>query len=848
MAFQNVAVNILMFFFGALGYWGYLHVYESHDVTQTNHHALYRRSLPTDNFQNNVNSNNATAGITTEQVNGNCAPKSDLDFNSNLDIAKAAKEPSAQSSSGGSSEEDSSAKFKSAILSQISPENIENSLLFLATMPHLAGTKEGTQQAIWMQKKFQEFGFDEIIIKTYNVLVSYPMGPGNITMFNKDGSQGEEITVTEEKLDAFEKATKTQIGPPYLAYSGSGEVEGELVYANFGTEADFRALVKLGIDVKDTILLIRYGTVSRNKKIKYASEMGAKGIILFSDPETCSPTGIFYPTSWYLPPTGVQRGTLLPKRGDALSRGYPAIHGMYRRPIEDVSYLPKVPVQPLGFGHAEKLLKTLDGQAAPADSWNGLLNVTYNVTSQDKRKVKLHVNVSLETRDIKNVVGVIKGEIEPDRLVIIGNHRDAWAYGAADPSSGTAVLVEVARVIGLLKKKGWKPRRTILFCSWDGEEFGLLGSTEWVEEHASILSHQAVAYINVDTAVQGNHTIELKSTPELVDTFFDAAKKVKDPDSTDNLYDVWVRKNNEAKMRNKEEPRHRMFREGSDYMPFYNGLGIPSMDFRYTFDTKEQGVFKYPVYHTIHDNFEWLTKFVDPDFRYHTSVAKVLTQMVLSLSDSTLLPFNFIRYSSNLYRRVRLLDQVARKQGLTDICDYSMLKKIVVKLKTAAKDFHKYIDGIDKSDALAVRRANDKMLLFERTFVTIEDLPGETSTRHVFHTAGVAKAMDALIRNRTAVPYIKEFKMKYSILTYHVMMATHALKSPFMSELNKHMDTINKEDPLKKTFIPSGDQFDEKAFSELMKERGNGNLHKKTFINKHHAKNNSHDKKHKRHS
>ena len=788
-SFWNVFINVLMFFFGVLGYWGYVRIFNTAPI----YHTAYRRSLLEPDNQMVIN-NDTNNNIDNGQIE-KCIPKSDLDFNSNVDIIKKIK------SKDGPVDDEQGSKFKNAITSQISPENIENSLLFLATMPHLAGTKEGTQQAIWMQKKFQEFDFDEVIIKTYNVLVSYPMGPGNITVVDKDGTDGEKITVVDQKIDAFEKATRTQIGPPYLAYSSSGAVEGELIYANFGTEADFRTLVKLGIDVKDAILLIRYGTVSRNKKIRYAEEMGAKGIILFSDPETCSPTGVFYPTSWYLPPSGVQRGTLLPKRGDALSRGYPAISGMYRRPIEDVTYLPKVPVQPLGFGDAAKLLRTLDGKVPPSPSWNGALNVTYNITSKAKHKIKLHVNVSLETRDIKNVVGVIKGEIEPDRLVIVGNHRDAWAYGAADPSSGTAVMVEVARVFGLLKKKGWKPRRTILFCSWDGEEFGLLGSTEWVEEHASVLSHQAVAYINVDTAVQGNHTIELKSTPELVDTFFDAAKKVRDPDSNDNLYDVWVRKNNEAKLRNKEEPRHRMFREGSDYMPFYNGLGIPSMDFRYTFDTKGMGVFKYPVYHTIHDNFEWLTKFVDPDFRYHTTIAKVLTQMVLLLADTTLLPFNFIRYSSNLYRRVRLLDSLAQKEGLTGICDYSMLKKIVVKLKVAAKEFHKHVDGLDKSDILAVRLANDKMLLFERTFVTIEDLPGETSTRHVFHTAGVAKAMDALIRNRTSIPYQKEFKMKYSVLTYHVMMATHALKSPFLSEISKHLDTINKQNPNKKTFI-----------------------------------------------
>jgi len=628
-------------------------------------------------------------------------------------------------------------------------------------------------------------------------------------LFDKNGLETEKFSILEKKLDSFEKGTDHFLYPPFLAYSKSAEVEGEMVYANFGEEEDFRELKRMGVDVQGKIVLIRYGSISRNKKIKYAERYNVTGVILFSDPDTYSPTGVWYPNSWYLPPDGVQRGTLLRMRGDPLSRGYPAIKGLYQRPIDEVSYFPSIPVQPIGFGDAEKLLQTLDGLSPPNPKWHGQLNITYNVTSKDGRKVKLDVNVSRETKDITNVIGVIKGALEPDRVIILGNHRDAWTYGAADPSSGTAVMIEVARALGWLKEQGWQPRRTIMFCNWDAEEYGLLGSTEWTEEFAKILTHQAVAYINVDTAVQGNHTIELKSTPELVDTFFDAAKLFKDPDSEDNLYDVWVKKHRQDQEDTRMEPKVRMFREGSDYMPFYADLGIPAMDFRYMFNTKDMGVFNYPVYHTMHDNIEWMKKFVDPDFRYHTTIAKIWTQVVLLLADTQLLPFNFIRYSDSLHIRVRDMATLAKDKEIDNVCNFTMLLDTIATLRNTTEEFHQRLQDLDKSDVLAVRIANDQMMMFERTFVTSEDLPGEPSTRHVYHTAGLSKSLDAVVRQKSSLEEIankgydynqeaitkelsktkvvREFQEKYSIYTYHVMMAVHSLRNPFTIVDEKEM-------------------------------------------------------------
>eukprot|EP00794_Sanderia_malayensis_P009273 gene9273-10251_t len=672
-------------------------------------------------------------------------------------------------------EENRRVEYHAMVAEKVYADRIKDNLKYLTSMPHIAGSPESKKQAEWVAGKFEEAGFDRVEIKKYKVLLSYPTEPGSVKLMNANGDEEVSFLSVEDSYNQYENDSRAL--PPFIAYSQSGTFEGELVYANFGTEKDYEELVKKKIELKNCIALVRYGKVSRSKKLRAAENHKLKGVIIYSDPDQYAPSGTAYPDSWYLPKDGVQRGTVLRMRGDPLSNGYPALDGFHRWDLNDVTYFPKMPILPIGYGNAEKLLRHLDGDDLPSKTWKGKLQVTYKINSKSKKKVRIKISVNREDRFIYNVVGTLQGKVEPDRLVILGNHRDAWVYGAADPSSGTAVMVELARSFGWLKEKGWKPRRTILLCSWDAEEFGLIGSTEWVEDHSKLLSQRAVAYLNIDTAVEGNFTIELKSTPHLRDTFYDIVKMFKDPDDKDsNLFDTWVKKRGNV---NIYEPEATMFKQGSDYMSFFGDLGIPSMDFRYTFNAKTTGVFKYPVYHSIHDNFDWMKRFVDPDFRYHETIAKLWLQLALTMADSIILPFNIRRYGENLMKQGEEIEKMKKDVDKAKNFDVGFMKDACKQFKKATLDFHRRLQSIDKEDALAVRMANDKLMLFERSFVLSEDIPGEY-TRHLYHSSGVKSALDAVVKEKPGS--LDDLKIKITAFTYHVRMATMSLQNFFVEK------------------------------------------------------------------
>jgi len=672
-----------------------------------------------------------------------------------------------------SEDEKKRVEYHAMVAEKIYADNIREYLRHLTSTPHIAGSPEGKKQGEWIAGKFKEFGFDQVEMKKYKVLLSYPTEPGEVKVLDDKGDEDFSFKSVEKAYNKYENDSRAL--PPFIAYSQSGTFEGVLVYANYGTEPDYSFLQKSGVDLKNSIALVRYGKVSRAKKLKAADDHKVKAIILYSDPDQYSPYGKSYPDSWYLPEDGVQRGTVLRIRGDPLSNGYPALDGFHRWDINDVAYFPKIPILPIGYGNAQKLLKILDGKDAPDKTWKGKLDAPYKITSKKKRKVKVSNSVNREDRFIYNVVGTIRGSVEPDRLVILGNHRDAWVYGAADPSSGTATMIDLAKSFGWLRKKGWKPRRTILICSWDAEEYGLIGSTEWSEDHAKLLSQRAVAYLNVDTAVEGNYTLELKSTPHLRDTFYDIAKMFKDPDDKEsNLFDVWVKKRGHNDV---YEPEAAMFKSGSDYMPFFADHGVPSMDFRYTFDAKLSGVYKYPVYHSIHDNFDWITRFVDHDFRYHETIAKLWIQLALSLADAILLPFNIRRYGENLLKQAEAIEKIKQSSGKAKSLNTDLMTDTCKKFRKVTNDFHKRLQSIDKEDVLAVRMANDKLMLFERSFVLSEDIPGEY-TRHVYHSSGLRGALSNVMKEKPGA--LEDLKIKITAFTYHVRMATMSLENFFV--------------------------------------------------------------------
>ena len=345
--------------------------------------------------------------------------------------------------------------------------------------------------------------------------------------------------------------------------------------------------------------------------------------------------------------------------------------------------------------------------------------------------------------------------------------------------------------MGMLRKKGWQPRRTILFCSWDGEEYGLIGSTEWVEEHTALLKNQGIVYINVDSAVQGNFSFKLKSAPQFLDPFFDATKKFNDPDEPDkNLFEAWSDKVKITRhSKSQYHPKVQHMGGASDFLEFYDFVGVPAVDVRYSFnehDYKDADL--PPVYHTKHNNIEWLKKFVDPDMKYHQIVAQVVTQLILSFSDCFLLPFNLIEYSTQTINRMKVIKkEINKHKNLSREVDLGVWEDAENDLRNATVEFHKKLETLNTSDALVVRMANDQMMHFDRAFVTFEQ--GE-QTRNIFHLDKLKDFLGSIeLGNRKR---LEDLKKTITLYAYHLQMATQILQSPFIKPTTEKSTVYSK--------------------------------------------------------
>ena len=380
----------------------------------------------------------------------------------------------------------------------------------------------------------------------------------------------------------------------FNGYSPSGQVTGEMVYANYGTIEDFLYLRNINVSVHKRIVLVRYGGIYRGDKVANAYANGAAGCLIYSDPITYAPKGTdpmdVYPFTKYLPDQGVQRGSIFEGFGDPLTPGWPSPDagqpGERIDPSDSRSLLPHIPTQPISYGDALPLLSVLGGAHAPKE-WQGGLPITYKI-GPSAVQVELSVQSDNKVATIHNVCASIAGSEQPDRIILLGNHRDAWVFGAADPNSGTAALLEIARSFGILKQRGWTPRRTIMMCSWDAEEAGTIGSTEWVERNRDLLNAQLVAYLNVDIAVSGE-ALYVGAMPSLDDAIRAAAKVVPAPsDNASSLYDLWVEQS-----RGHEPSIGRLGGCGSDFCSFVCHLGVPSVDMTFS----GPGSDGYPMYH-----------------------------------------------------------------------------------------------------------------------------------------------------------------------------------------------------------------------------------------------------------
>ncbi|GLJ31716.1 hypothetical protein SUGI_0637490 [Cryptomeria japonica] len=603
---------------------------------------------------------------------------------------------------------------------------------------HVAGTPQDMQTATYVQNFFQKYGLSAHSVD-YKVLLSFPVSR-SLSLFSPSTGVKHELCLDSGHYNK-------SVMPPFHAWSPSGTLVGEMVYVNYGGEKDYRMLAKMGVNVSGAIAIARYGDIYRGTVVRTAAKFGAIAAIMYSDPQQFGGNGTkgFFPKSKWLPLDGVQFGTVMQGMGDPSTPGWPSTENSER--VLDISdRFPSIPSVPISANEAQQILMSLSGPAVPA-AWRGSLD--FHGVGRGPGIVNFTYVENQTMSTIRNVLAVIRGSEEPDRYVILGNHRDAWTYGAVDPNSGTAALLELARKFGALLGMGWQPRRTIILCSWDAEEYGMIGSTEWVEENLGNLGAKAVAYLNVDCAVQGSGFFA-SATPQLDDLLIQVTKQIKDPDSTyKNVYDSWIASRNQIKVK-----INRLGGGGSDFVAFLQHVGVPSIDMYFGES--------YPVYHTIYDSFTWMEKFGDPYFHRHVAVSAIWGLLALRLSDECILPFNYLTYVNELQRYTNTIKQrIENFKGMTIKGITLAIKDFTNAAKHAAQEAKVLKEGNKGGYKLILRRRdfNDRLILTERSFLDSKGLKGRTWFKHLvyapsqyneYHSAsfpGVVDAMESKINS-----------------------------------------------------------------------------------------------------
>ncbi|KAK8404098.1 hypothetical protein O3P69_000271 [Scylla paramamosain] len=468
---------------------------------------------------------------------------------------------------------------------------------YLTTQGHMAGTKHDLDQAEHLRKAWLQQGLDQVFLQPYNVQLSKPQAdkPNKVYLLDEEGNVKFTSSILEEALRGEDY--DDTIPPAFLAFSPSATVvsvtrrlisQEEVVFVNYGFYEDFETLQRAGVDVSGRIVIAKFGKIFRGDKVLNAERFNASGVILYTDPADYHPDwrkgGEAYPSTFWLPESGIQRGSVLWRDGDPTTPYYPSIDGSHH--IDEAhENLPRIPAHTISYTDARKLLVNLGGAEVP-EAWRGGLDITYRMGPQMLRpgwKVKLEVNNEKKVAPIFNVVGVVRGSEEPDRYVIVGNHRDSWTYGSCDPSSGTAVMMEIVRAYGKLLARGWRPRRSIVFGSWGAGEFGFFGATEMVEEYLKTFENRAVAYLNVDIAVIQTYNLVVSATPMLHRIIKEAAKRRERPAAPDAIdYNLG---------------------STSEHAPFYQRIGIPTSYMLWEINLEEYDWSDYPLYHSTFDDF-----------------------------------------------------------------------------------------------------------------------------------------------------------------------------------------------------------------------------------------------------
>ncbi|HKF50056.1 MAG TPA: M28 family metallopeptidase [Terracidiphilus sp.] len=595
----------------------------------------------------------------------------------------------------------------------------------LTAEPHLAGTPEDHKTAEYVAQKFRAAGLDTEIVP-YRVLMNQPRVV-KVEAFAPDGKplmvgpQREEVSG-----DPYEN--NDRIVMPFNGSSGSGDVTGEVVYANYGRLEDFDQLAAEHIDLHGKIVIVRYGSNFRGVKVYIAEQRGAAGVLIYSDPQD---DGYFkgdaYPDGPWRPASGVQRGSvqyLFKYPGDPETPGVastPSLPDSAR--VNPEGNQPHIISIPISYRDASPILQALKGPSVP-QGWQGALPFRYHIGPGGVR-AHLVSDQDYQRRTIWDVIGTIKGSQYPDDWVVVGNHRDAWVYGAVDPNSGTAAMLEAVHGVGALLHSGWHPKRTLVFCSWDAEEEGLIGSTEWVEQNASALEH-AVAYFNVDVAVSGPD-FSAAAVPSLKEFIRQVAQVVPSP-AGGTVYDVWRKsrsQGNEHRPSNSppdNDARVGDLGSGSDFTPFLQHIGVPSADIG------SSG--PYGVYHSVFDNYAWFTMNADPRFEYLQEMARVLGIEGIRMADTDVLPYDYATYAKDI---TSYLDTAKRKASDEKLSlDFAPALAAAARFATAGE----HALAIENHPGGDLNKINQALRSTEAALITAPGLPNRPWYRHTIYAPG----------------------------------------------------------------------------------------------------------------
>ncbi len=597
--------------------------------------------------------------------------------------------------------------------------------------PHVAGSPRNNELARYIADQWRNEGLEDVVIRRYDVYGTNPKS----TLLEIVAPTHYRAILRELPVAGDPDSKNKSIGSAWSGMSASGEVTAPLVYAHSGNPEDYELLRRQGIDVKGKVVLVRYSNPYsyRGFKALTAEREGAAALLIYSDPaEDGFKKGKVVPNGPWGPEYHIQRGAItydFMVPGDPLTPGWASIPGAKRISVDQAVSIPKIMALPLSWHDAKPLLANMDGPLAPED-WQGGLPIKYHLGGN---RVRVHVKIEMDssTQPYYVVEGRIRGAQLPDEWIVLGNHRDAWVFGGVDPSSGTASMMELTRALGKLAKSGMRPHRTIVVCSWDGEEVGLTGSTEWGEQFADELRNKAVAYINVDEATSGPN-FHGQAVASLAPMLVEATRTLKDP-SGKTLYEAW-RETSARDRREAKQPEEvtdsnladTRIGSGSDHTVFLNFVGMPVLGLGF------EG--PYGVYHSAYDDFFWMNHFGDPGYRYHTLMSQLWGVLALRLANADLLPFDFGSYADNIRQFV---NELTKNKDMTQL-DLKRVLDAIDEFEAAGKRLDESASRALSSSAIDAKLAstiNHGTMQVERNWLNPDGIPGRPWFKHILYGA-----------------------------------------------------------------------------------------------------------------